>query len=370
MNFRINVTAVASAMLAVTVGGLPAAGRAQSGELTLDEVVERHQSMLAGLIDAHATMQITYGNPADADAVREKATVSIGPGIEQTLSSGPGGDSRVTWDGQAFDWMLGYDADAVEDDIAQMEKTKANRYRSDLPIQRTFPWRSLRAYRLMANDLDLSLRQLCDRSTDPPRLEFTGGIYTITMRHMGSEDGSAGDLCNGGSILATVDPDKNFLVTQYMTRCEKRGRTPSFSQTLEMTEVVEPVAGLFLPAAVRYQATSDAGSTSQVYQFTYDSVNEGVKLLDSFEPFCLVAESEHHEAQAPLHYFVTDKNGALGQPIATLSQAAKIRYDRLTSAMSLETTSKSWLKLSNLFWLLGASLLLGSLVYYFRYQQD
>lgn len=314
-------------ILLIVVGNVVLADE-QGSSLALETVIQKHESYSAKLISAKVNWSIQ-------DATNKESEVGellMSPTAE-VVAFGPNAGDRqlIRWDEEFFQWMVGFNIETIKNDPIAIESVIAFRYAQDMPIKRLFNWRSLRAYRLLASDPDLSLRQVCELSTTTPVVKVEDGCHVIQLTHPGSLQSNGKFLYAGGKIKVFLDPKFDFAVSRYVTIVSlKEDPAGEFSQDLSVQSMSLHSGEIFLPTRVVIVSRSGEKSESQQIQFDYELVNESIQIPSSiYVENVLIQDYPQYESADPTGFFVAGNNGEIGAQINSEVAATKVRYDKL-----------------------------------------
>lgn len=324
--------------IALVIACWPGIAMAQS-EVSerLNQILRKHEEQLARLSTLQASCSVTYGNDAE-DPVSEHWQTTIAPGYERSKRTGPGSDisDQYLWNGLSFLRMLRFDPEEYLSDPRSITAVSGFLYHEDIPVHRLFQWRTLRAYRLYVDEVDKSLRELCEQSLREPELSTTNGLVNIQVVHPGSppsdRPGSIG-VPRGASILVDVDPAAGYLVRRYRTTFPLPNDGGHFSQELSVQTFKEFHGSLFLPNRVNFSATSGKHVMQQEIAIEYSGVNHPV---DTDEPFfvenLLVKEFKREGDPQAVGFYLIRADRSLGEQFQSEQVASLVRFHRLSES--------------------------------------
>ncbi len=310
----------------------------------LEEVLLQHESQLARLSTLEATWSVTYRNGTDNPDIIERLDTTVAPSFEAstTAASGTNKPKHNWWNGKLFGRTIGFDPEEYSQTPSSIEATTSYLYHEDLPIERLFSWRTLRAYRTFANEADQSLRQLCRQSSQAPKLSNVNGFIRIHLTHPGSEPSSQPSIPRATSILVDVDPTHGYLIRRHTTVLEMENGDGSLTQTIEALEFQEFPVNLFLPTRVNYSAASGNNVAQQEIVFDYKSVNQAVDIdRQMFAENLLVKEFQRYGDPDALGFYVVQADRSLGERFPTEEMASLVRYHRVSGATTVSGRDQS-----------------------------
>ncbi len=310
----------------VAVEGIP--------DAELEFIIQKHESYIAKLISAKVNWSIH-----DASNVESEAGELLMSPMCELLAFGTGKTDRqfIRWDDKYLQWMVGFDIETVKNDPTAIEAVRAFRYAQDMPIKRLFNWRSLRAYRLLASDSDLNLRQICGCSTTPPVVTDQEGILAIRLTHPGALQPNGELQYAGSSVEVFLDPKLDYAVSRYVSVVRmKNNPEGALTQDMRVEVMGEYDGGIRLPTKVWFVSKSGTKTAKQEIRFDYSFVNEPIEIPASvYAENVLVQDYPRYESTEPTGFFVAGKNGDLGEQIRGEVDATKVRYDRLAKIVTV-----------------------------------
>ena len=325
-NFLLPTIAVAVATLSLTLHAQ------DNSPISLERIVELHSQQLNRLKSASIVYDVTHvAQPGQAKSTESCRVIIDGPfEAYTTLPQDSVKPEYCWWHGTSFGRVIGFDPDDFKPSPESMVGMRGFLYHEDLPMQRLFSWRSLRSYRLFASDSDLTLRQLCEQSSDKPSISKVDGLIRVSLGHPGAESEGVLTIPRGSKILIDLDPACGYMMKRSTTTIDAEEAQSAFSQTLEVATFTESADGLFLPSHVKYTATSNGVTFEQQIVFRYANVNENLQdELIKFPPNLVVTEFNSYADVTPSGFFVVGTDGALGKRYDEELVAMVVRDHRL-----------------------------------------
>ncbi|MCU0712914.1 MAG: hypothetical protein MUC43_12705 [Pirellula sp.] len=318
---------------------------AQNG-LTLNEVIERHESALASFESLKCKWEVKTTSNAGDESV-ERFESSVTPWYEETVSfQSDGGRVDELWNGKYFQRIV--NNSSVFDEFPDPTVVKAVRLDEPISSSLNFRWRILQTYRFLTIDKDLTLRELCGRSNNPPSLNLVEGKYKISLSLPPPfQSGSA--FCDELRTEVYLDPAHGFAICKQVSFCSKPGDI--LTQELVVEEFKELDIGLFFPTWIsgRLFASSGGGALSQEMKFRYSDFNSPVDINDRINHFfpknVIVREASRNEDKQARCYYVTSDEGALGEPISTEIEAIAVLSERMAGKPNSVIAYYNWIVL-------------------------
>ncbi len=308
---------------------------------SLDKILRKHEAQLARSSTLQVDWSVTYHEDADNPTRVEHYRTSIAPGYERSTRLAPGAEvpDHYLWDGASFHRMPGYSREEYLREPTSITAVNGLLYREDSPVHRLFQWRSLRAYRVYANECDLSLRELCEQSLEQPEFDQSGDFVQIQIVHPGSlAFNQRGRLAipKGARVSFELDAARGYLVTGHGTTFALNRHGKRFSQQLSVQTYKEFPGGVFLPSRVSYSAQRGRHETRQTIDIEYSAVNQPIETDQPFFPEnLLVTEFKTCDAANPVGCYVVRADGTLGEQFPSERVASLVRAHRMNDSESL-----------------------------------
>lgn len=294
----------------------------------LKRTLSVHKSQLATLPNAKIAWTVRYLAPNGTEQSVEKFSTALSQSGEVTTNfRGNQKPICAIWNGISFVEIVGYDANAeLKSDIA-VAGMRASLYDDIKPIRRLFPWRSLRSYRFLASDPDMTFDDLCSKSSfDPEVLLNDSDILQVKIGHPGSVPdlnmGTPG-IPRGTAVLISFDKNHGHLVSSHETTLMLPGETQPFTQIMCVLKWAELAEDNYFPEEVQYVAKADGNVVAkQLIQFDLSEIGEQSRQNPlRLPPNLLVTSFRKLNATVPSGYHVTTEQGELGPEYADMRVA-------------------------------------------------
>lgn len=251
-----------------------------SGELDrLERTLKLHESQQEKLSNVEISWTVRYLDPSGNQQSVEKFSTILSQFGEVTTSFRPNEKPiGVIWSGGRFVEISGYDPGAgLLSDFALVQ-LRASLFVDVKPIRRLFPWRSLRAYRFLATDRDMTFRELCKSSSFEPKVLDNGETLRVEVGHPGTEphaDKATPSIPRGTRVSIDFDKNHGNLVKRHETTFKSSGEDKPFTQILSVLQWEELSDGQYFPKKVRYAAEVGGNLVAeQLIQFDISKVED------------------------------------------------------------------------------------------------